>query len=133
MGTGFAGVGTDDVRLAGKILGDFFDQANFIAGGAVKVAAQDRKSLHDDRVGVAFDSIKWFHAGKMFATLMHLRNNNSEINHMRGFFQRHGVGIRVEIRSTRQEKMRRLGCSGQAILEATASDFFQALSNRATA
>jgi hypothetical protein len=67
VGTGFAGVGVDNIRLAGKILGDFFDQADFVTGSAVKVATQDRKSLHDDWVRVAFDGIEWFYAGKVFA------------------------------------------------------------------
>ena len=68
--TSLAGISIEDFWFARQICTKFLDNINFALTGAIKVAAQDRQGLDENRVGVALDG--WFDAREIATLLVDL-------------------------------------------------------------
>ena len=70
-----ARVGVNNLWLSGQFLGDFLDESNLVARGAVKVASHNGERLDNDWIGVALDGVKGLYARKEAAPLVYLYNS----------------------------------------------------------
>ena len=79
-----ARISKDNVWFAWQVLRDLLDQLNFVTACTVKVTSQNSQSLDDNRIWVALDGVKGFHAGKELAPLVDLRYQDPQIDHVKG-------------------------------------------------
>ena len=91
MRTRLTGIGIDNLRLpttttGETLLGDALHQFNFPPRGTVKVAPQTGEGAHDGRIGVAFDCVEGYDAGKGGSPAGELGADYAQVDDVEGVF-----------------------------------------------